>query len=205
VKLRKRTGSSGSVAEVIAEWQRLVGRGRTREAEKLCRAALKRFPDSAVLLLITAPVISDVEEEKSLVRRAVALEPTNAEALVMAATSMFHVHDLDQASEYLARAAALVPAGWEHEGDLLYLGGRIAAIREENDRAEEMLSAAYRKNPELDHHGAAYAEILAIKGRFHEALEVVEASLERFPTDEWLLRLRTDLLVSVTLDDGRST
>jgi tetratricopeptide (TPR) repeat protein len=202
---RKRAGSFGSVAEVIEEWQRLVGRGRTREAEKLCRAALKRFPNSAALLLTTAAIITDVEETKSLVRRAVALEPTNAEALAMAATSMFHAHDLDQASEYLERAAALVSDGWEHEGDLLYVGGRIAAVREENDRAEEMLSAAYGMHPELPHRGAAYAEILAIKGRFREALEVAEASLEHFPTDEWLLRLRTNLLVDLTSGAPPST
>jgi tetratricopeptide (TPR) repeat protein len=196
-----RTKSRGRpVAELFWEWERLVADGRADEAEKRCRAAVTQFPDSAALLLSAAPFVTDVEEKKNLVRCAVILEPDNPEALAMAASSMFHVHALEEASEYLARASALVPAGWEHEVDLLYLGGRIAAIREENSRAEEMLSAAYRAQADLPHCGAAYGEILAINGRYREALTVVETSLQHFPADDWLLSLRRDLLQTLAAD-----
>jgi hypothetical protein len=198
-KLRR---SERSVAAVLKQWQALVADGRAEDATRLCKDALKRFPDDVRLLLAAASGTTDIQETQALVRRAVALAPTDPEALAWAATSMFHSHELAEASEYLDRAAALVPAGWEHEGDLLYVGGRIAAVREDTARAEAMLRAAYLAQPELPNRGAAYAEILAIVGRCEEALEVARDSLTRFPDDEWLLRLQRDLLDTLGADSS---
>jgi tetratricopeptide (TPR) repeat protein len=77
---------------------------------------------------------------------------------------------------------------------LLHVSGRIAAVREEYERAEEMLGEAFRKTPTLPHHGAAYAEVLAILGRYVEALAVIEQASAVFQDDAWLKGLRHEVI-----------
>jgi tetratricopeptide (TPR) repeat protein len=180
---------------LIERSDELIQAHRFDEAISLLRKGVKRFPDDPYVMLRLAHITTESDEAKALVRRVGPSVSDDAPRLTVCATIMFHHNELVEASEYVARAVAVDPS-FRTDPGLLHVAGRIAAVREENERAEDMLRAAYLADPEATHHGAAFGEILAIRGKYDEALEVIDESLKHFASDEWLLRLRGEILAT---------
>ena len=115
---------------------------RHDEAEEAFRALLRIDADFAPALnylgYMLADLGRDLEGARTLVERAVTLEPDNGAYVDSLGWAMFRLGDYDQAKELLERAARLVPGDAvisEHLGDLYLAVGRPAEARVHYERA----------------------------------------------------------------------
>jgi predicted Zn-dependent protease len=191
--MRRRKADSSDVFNRI---EALLAEGMDAEAARLLDEALRRDPDNASLCLRAAVsiVLADLPKATVLAKRAVSLAPRDPAIMLRSAWFLFAAGELEEASALADRVRASAPPDWIFANDLVHLRGRLAAVGEENDIAERLLRQAFEEEPARMHHAAAYSEILLIRGDYPGALKILAAGLQHFPDDEWLHRLRCDVM-----------
>ena len=123
----------------LAQWQESYDDLESVAAQ--CAESLRRDPDSVRSLLRLGPVLHRLGRYHAAIdalSRAVALEPTLAEASANLAVSLAAVGRIDDAAAAAARAAALAPEValvQRNYGDALMAQGRIEAARDAYRRA----------------------------------------------------------------------
>jgi Tfp pilus assembly protein PilF len=195
-QLRRKRRIRAATSDVLHRTDDLLAKGSDAEAGRLLDEALSRDPDDAELWLraATAAVLADPQKATVLARRAASLAPRDPGALLRTAWFVFSAGELEEAAALADRAGALAPPDFIHANDLLHLRGRIAAVREQHEVAEQLLRQAFEAEPAGDHHAAAYAEILLIRENYPEALRIIAVGLQHFPDDEWLHRVRHEVI-----------
>lgn len=156
--------------------------GRSKEAEKQFRKALKHAPDNAhvnYLLGITLVQAHRIPEAISFLERSIALDPSHAQALTALGGLRFEAKDYERAANLLERAIAANDRLWRPQ---LLLANVYLAL-EQYDRARAHAEAAEN----LSNHSAPYATLAlgqALSGLAltPQALAEFESFLRQAPT-----------------------
>lgn len=113
---------------------------------------------------------------------------------------MYSMKQLDHARAYAKRAKALAPDDeFIFAPELLNLESNFAALDGEDERAEEGLRLAVKREPKMESLAVDLAKFLADRDRHEEALSVVDEAMKRTKGTMYLKRLRAEIV------DGSST
>jgi Flp pilus assembly protein TadD len=197
--MKKRNKKRGR-ATAIDQARRLLVSGHHQEALEFLEKGVQEFPNDAEIRLLYATVLLPFrpEDVAAQVTQAAELAPSDPVILVRAGGLMLGRRHLDAARLYLKGARehadtnfVLMPALLNHEGCL-------ALLDQEVELAEEKLSAAVEREPTSEPFACDLARVLAVQGRYTEAIEAIDRALEQAKTRENLERLRTKLINEIS-------
>ncbi|MEP6851746.1 MAG: tetratricopeptide repeat protein [bacterium] len=161
----------------------LIEQGQPEQAVRLLRAVHERYPREAGVAAALARACADAGDPAA-----------SAEAHVAAGALFASRGDLAEAQDHFSGAQALVPG---HPLAAMGYSQALAAL----GRADDALAAVTivaREQPGLAGAHAVIALVLALQDKPADAWAVVDAALETFAEDPWLLDTRIRLL----LDSG---
>jgi tetratricopeptide (TPR) repeat protein len=177
----------------------LYEEGRQPDYMQLLLAATERFPLDVNLATHLASALSQngqPDRAMKQLKRTVDLDPADPWNLLNCADIAHAMGDLDAAATFLRRAARLAPDGWERSPDVVWLAGRLAARRGDDETAERYLRNAFDIVPDCSQHGLDLAEFLLTRGRPADALEVLATAERLNPSDDELRKLRARVLAA---------
>jgi Flp pilus assembly protein TadD len=184
-----------TLAQTIDRAQRLLVEHRFAENLEFLEAAVARFPNDPELRLLYGTCLMETRPDdvaEQLVQ-AIRLDVNDAVRLTRAAGLLLTLGEVDAASSFVARALDLTHDGFVLEADLINLSGRLAAIKGDDEVAEEALREAVALDPSGESFVLDLARFLAERQRVSEAIAVIDASISRVRERHQLLRLRLDL------------
>jgi Flp pilus assembly protein TadD len=178
--------------------RRLQSEDRDRETLEFLEKARLRFPKEAEFQLLYATTLlafrrDDVTGE---VAKAVGLAPDDPTVLVRAAHLMRGEGEPEVARFYMARARELAEPDFIFEGGIANLEGVYAAFDKRYDFAEERLRFAVEADPDFWAFAEDLARFLAARGRFEEAIEVVDDAMPQAKKKHYLEALRKKLVAA---------
>lgn len=147
--------------------------------------AVTDYPDDPEIRLLygTILVMFRPDDAPWELATAIKLDPNHPGRLTRAASMLFRLGQVDAAQSYVARASQLAPQDFPLAADLLNLGGKIAALREEDDLADESLRSAVHLAPQRPEFALDLAQFLAEHDRRVEAAEVAKRTLASMAPD----------------------
>jgi TolB-like protein/DNA-binding winged helix-turn-helix (wHTH) protein/Flp pilus assembly protein TadD len=160
------------------KWQAVTGLIPSEGGYRLAREAVERAlalnPDLAQahsqMGRIKQQVDFDWAGADASYRRAVELEPGNAETVWLAAFSVENLGRLDEAIQLARRAVDLDPLnahGWEGLGEIEFREGKL-------DKAEADIKKAHELRPDYSLSSTFLSEIYVLQGRPQDALGEIE-------------------------------
>lgn len=173
----RRRGDEARASRLVARVNKRCGRDPDCHLEAAL-ATLEPWPDLA----------------KEYLRQAVEVAPEDPVILTQAASLSFYHREFESARRWLEAAKRHAPPGFVFENDLVWLEGRLASLRGDDDLALHALSRAFEQDPEGVDVGRALAEFHASRGRPIEGLEVALEALAHRPNDPALGRTKARIL-----------
>jgi tetratricopeptide (TPR) repeat protein len=188
--------NSRQLAGSIADSRRRLSEGRHHENLKFLKGAVLLFPDSGEIRLLYGIELLTCRPREALseIAKAAELEPGDPVLLIRAAHTMFTMKQFDHARSYMNRVKSLAPEDFLFGPELLNLESNFAALDGEDDRAEEGLRLAVKREPRMEPLAVDLAKFLADRGRRAEALTVIDEAMTRTKGTTYLERLRAELL-----------
>ena len=142
----------------------------------------QQFPDEGEIQLLYATTLLEFrsdEEVASETAKAVELAPDDPVILVQAGSLMLGIGHVEDARSYVERARNLAGPDFVLEDGLTNLEGLLASFEEKYDLAEEKLRLAIALDPTFDTFVRNLVRLLASRGRYEEAVEVIDQALPR--------------------------
>jgi tetratricopeptide (TPR) repeat protein len=181
-----------------------IDRGRQFQREdcdgenlQFFKEKMEQFPDSGELRLLygTALLLSQPKQGLSEIARATEIDPEDPILLTRAAHIMYCMKQLDHARSYAKRAKELAPESeFIFASELLNLESNFAALDGDDERAEEGLRLAVKREPKMESLAVDLARFLADRGRHKEALSLIDEAMKRTKGTMYLKRLRAEIV-----------
>jgi tetratricopeptide (TPR) repeat protein len=185
------------LAVAIDHGRQLRREDRDHETLQFFEEAMEQFPDSGEIRLLygTALLLSSPRQGLSEIAKATEIDPTDPTLLTRAAHIMYSMKQLDHVRSYAKRAKELAPEDeFIFAPELLNLESNFAALDGEDDRAEECLRLAVKREPKIESLAVDLAKFLADRDRCEEALSVVDEAMKRTKGTMYLRRLRAGIV-----------
>jgi Flp pilus assembly protein TadD len=192
MKFRNRK-KRAELTAAIARGRELRKLGRDpEEALEFLEEAVQRFPEDPELHLLYATVLLAVRPDDAAAEAAKAAElaPNDPATLVRAGHLLLGGGDRETAQSCAARAETLTTPDFVLMGGLDNLNGLLAALRGEDDLAEEKLRSAIDQESDSEPFAKNLAVFLAERGRQREGAEVLNEALKHVEKKDELERLR---------------
>lgn len=185
------------LAEAIEQGRRLFSardrqRAYEREAYEFLKRTVWEFPEDPEIRVLYATMCLEFRPDDVVpeATRAVELGQDNPSILVRAGSLLLNRGDRKSAQWCVDRASEIAPPDFALAGGLENLVGLLAALRGEDDLAEEKLRGAVSKEPDNEPFVRNLAVFLAERGRLQEGAEVLEEALKHTENKVDLERMR---------------
>lgn len=175
---------------------RLLAEGRHEEACAFLKRVIDQYPDEPDIRMHYAHALLAVRPAEAVpeIIKAIESGPDEPIRLTRAAGILFKMGHIETARSYTARAKDLAPPDFLFRSYLINLDSHFAALKGEDERAEEGFRLAVEQEPDGETFVVDLAQFLAKRGRQSEALEIIDDALIKTKRKEPLDRLRSDLL-----------
>lgn len=132
----------------------------------------------------------DFKKAINLLNTELSKTPNDAELLSLLGNIMFELNEIEDAMECYYSAALLKPDDASILANLIETSKNI----EKYDLLEKFLKKMIELNPDIAEYPYIMAECLCWQGRFNEALNLLEANINRFPNHEESKILKNSLV-----------
>lgn len=186
---------SPTAREIVRRGEQLLIAQRYSEGESLLEAAAEGFPKDPDIRLLLGTFLVDTRPEEAVdhLAEAIRLDVDHPVRLTRAAGLLFALGYVDAAASYIGRALDLTPDGFVMESDAIGLSGRVAAVKGEDELAEEALREAVRLEPSNEFFVVYLARFLADRGRLSDAIASIDESVPLVRDAQRILKLRQEL------------
>lgn len=178
--MRIRKTKKKSLTDAQAQARKLLNARKEVEALELLEELVERFPSDPELRLLYATILiafrpDDVAKEAA---QAAELGTNNPEVLVRAGHRLLFGGQIEAAESCANRARTLAPPDFPFMPNLLNLTGRIAALKRDDDLAEQELRSAVVCDPAHESYAQDLAVFLAERERLEDAIAVLDEALK---------------------------